>query len=470
MTAASNIPGPVIHELKTLLGDDGFLTATADREAYAWDNTGYRALPDAIALATSEEQICAILRLCHSHRVSVTPRGAGTGNVGGALAVQGGLVLSTQRMKHILEFSPADRYVIVEPGVVNHDLQKYLESSGLFWPPDPSSARACTVGGNIAMCAAGPGAVRWGVTRDWVLGLNAVLMDGTLIHTGGRTTKGVVGFDMTRLLTGSEGTLAVVSRALLKLAPIPEKRLLSRIAFSSVELATAAVSTLLTARQPPSAIEFLDGSALDLLRRETTLAIPKEARAMLLLEVAGGRHGLDDQIREMINAILRFKPLEWTPPVDGSEAASVWQARTALSPILKKLAPKRINEDVVVPVSRLPALMAGLESISKDTGIPIINFGHAGNGNIHVNLLVDPQNEKIMSQVGGVLDRVFRLVLDLDGSLSGEHGVGTQKRDYIAWELDENCLSLQKQIKQVFDPLGLLNPGKIWPSSQGNRV
>ncbi|MBF0630478.1 MAG: FAD-binding protein [Magnetococcales bacterium] len=459
------IPEPVAGELTSLLGRERFLTSAADRESYAWDNTGNRFVPDAVVLAQTREEVCAILRLCHDHRIKVTPRGAGTGNVGGALAVEGGLLLSLQRMNRIVEISVPDRFAVVEAGVVNGDLQTKLDAYGLFWPPDPSSSRTCTIGGNVAMCSAGPGAVRWGVTRDWVLGLEAVLIDGTQIRTGGRTTKGVVGLDMTRLLVGSEGTLAVVTRAILKLASKPEQRLLSRISFPSVEMAAAAVSHLLSARQSPSAIEFLDGSALDLLRRETTLALPAQARAMLLLEVAGGVSGLKELALEMIEGIQRFKPLEWSPPVDGSEAASVWAARSALSPILKKLAPKRINEDVVVPVSRLPLLMTGLARISDESKIPIVNFGHAGNGNIHVNLLVDPRDPAIMGRVPGVLDRVFRLVLDLDGSLSGEHGVGTQKRDHIAWELDQACLNLQREIKKVFDPMGLLNPGKVWPRS-----
>ncbi|MBF0108225.1 MAG: FAD-binding protein [Magnetococcales bacterium] len=457
------IPEPVRRGLEELLGDDRFFTATAAREAYAWDNTGYRHLPDAVALARSEEEVRAILRLCLEYRVGVTPRGAGTGNVGGALPVQGGLVLSTQQMNRIIEISTDDRYVVVESGVVNGDLQKRLESLGLFWPPDPSSARSCTIGGNIAMCSAGPGAVRWGVTRDWVLGLDAVLMDGTKIRTGGRTTKGVVGLDLTRLLVGSEGTLGVVTRAILKLAPIPEERLLSRLSFSSVEAAAVAVNRLLSGRQVPSAIEFLDHSALDLLRRETALTLHPEARAMLLLEVAGAAAGLRQQVAEMLREIETLHPLECTTPVTGEAAAAVWAARSALSPILKKLAPKRINEDVVVPVSRLPSLMAGLAGISAESGIPIVNFGHAGNGNIHVNLLVDPADRAVMDRVCGVLDRVFRLVLDLDGSLSGEHGVGIQKQAYIAWELDEGSLRLQREIKRIFDPSGLLNPGKVWP-------
>ncbi len=441
------------------------LTDLAQREAYAWDNTGMRALPDAVVLAESEAQVVAVLRFCHQERIAVIPRGAGTGNVGGALAVRGGVLLSTQRMNAIIEIAPDDRLAVVEPGVVNGVLQEALQSQGLFWPPDPSSSHTCTIGGNIALCSAGPGAVRYGVTRDWVLGLRAVLADGSVIQTGGRTSKGVVGYDMTRLLIGSEGTLAVVTQAILKLAPKPESRRLSRAVFSSVEQAARAVSSLMTTASVPSAIEFLDGASLDLLRETGSVSLPAAGRAMLLLEVSGAEDEVERRAKVVCDLVEAFSPLEQTPPVKGEEAQQVWAARYALSPILKKRAPKRVNEDVVVPVSRLSELMVGVETIAQDLAIPIISFGHAGNGNIHVNLLVDPEDRPLMAKVAPALERLFRLVISLEGSLSGEHGVGTQKRDYIQWEIGSDSLLLQQGIKKLFDPNGIMNPGKLFPDS-----
>ncbi|MBF0444736.1 MAG: FAD-binding protein [Magnetococcales bacterium] len=461
---ASPVSTAFLDRLAQVLASRQILLTKAQREAYAWDNTGIRAVPDCVVLVENREQVVGVLRLCNDMDVPVIPRGAGTGNVGGALASFGGLVISTQRMNKIVEIASDDRLVVVEPGVVNGELQTALSSYGLFWPPDPSSSKSCTIGGNIAMCAAGPGAVRYGVTRDWVLGLQAVLADGTVINTGGRTSKGVVGYDMTRLLIGSEGTLAVVTQATLKLAPKPTARRLSRVVFSSVAAATKAVAKLMTTASPPSAIEFLDGASLNLLRQESDLLIPDDGRAMLLLEVAGGKDDIANQAQEVSQCVALFSPLEQTTAVGSEEAEEVWAARYALSPILKKMAPKRINEDVVVPVSKLSLLIEGLEDIAADINIPIINFGHAGNGNIHVNLLVDPDDPVIMAKVKPALARIFKLVLKLDGSLSGEHGVGTQKREYIEWEVGRESLLLQRSIKTVFDPKGIMNPGKIFPN------
>ncbi|WP_130470186.1 FAD-binding oxidoreductase [Candidatus Magnetaquicoccus inordinatus] len=454
----------LLERLRHALSAEQVLQSVAEREVYAWDNTGSRFPPWAVVLAESSADVQETLRLCHEAQVAVIPRGAGTGNVGGALAVQGGIVLSLQRMNRIVEVSREDRLAVVEPGVVHGQLQAQLKNEGLFWPPDPSSSRSCSLGGNLAMCAAGANAVRYGVTRDWVLGLQAVLMDGSLLTTGGRTTKGVVGYDLTGLLIGSEGTLAVVTQATLKLAPLPESRRLLRVLFASVEEATQAVCLLMAEGEAPTAIEFLDASALDLLRRSGAVLLPEQGKALLLIELSGSAAGMESQVAAVLARLQRLSCLELLQ-AGPEEASTIWAARYALSPTLKKLAPKRINEDVVVPVSRLPELLAGVEELSKEYAIPIVNFGHAGNGNIHVNLLVDPAHAEQMAVVEPLLARLFRLVLSLQGSLSGEHGVGMQKKPYVAWELDPLSLRIQQQLKALFDPLGLLNPGKIFPDS-----
>ncbi|MBF0370456.1 MAG: FAD-binding protein [Magnetococcales bacterium] len=463
-SALPPLPGGFLQNLARALPPGRILEGSAELESYAWDNTGLRFPPQAVILAENREEVATTLKHCSDASVPVIPRGAGTGNVGGVLPVQGGVILSTQRMNTIVEIAAEDRLAVVQPGVVNGDLQAALAPHGLFWPPDPSSSRSCTIGGNIAMCAAGPRAVRHGVTRDWVLGLEAVLADGRVIHTGGRTSKGVVGYDLTRLLIGSEGTLGVVTEATLKLSPIPRVRRLARGLFASVADATRTVSALMASNIPLCAIEFLDPASLDLLRQDGRVAIPPEGQAMLLLEMCGSRSEVEEALQKARDLIEPFNPLEWRHARSDQEAAQIWEARYVLSPILKKLAPRRINEDVVVPVSRLPELIAGLQDISRESGLPIVNFGHAGNGNIHVNLLVDPKDPQVMAQVSPALDRVFRLVLDLDGSLSGEHGVGSQKLPYVAWELDEGVVDLHRQIKKVFDPKGIMNPGKVFPA------
>ncbi|MBF0583793.1 MAG: FAD-binding protein [Magnetococcales bacterium] len=452
----------VLERLRRALGTDCVLSSAVERQAYGWDNTGSCHPPWAVVLASNRQQVEATLRLCQEAAIPVIPRGAGTGNVGGALAVQGGVVLSLQRLDRILEVSVADRLAVVEPGVVHADLQARLKPYGLFWPPAPSSSRSCSVGGNLAMCAAGANAVRYGVTRDWVLGLEALLADGSLFRTGGRTTKGVVGYDLTRLLIGSEGSLAVITQATLKLAPLPEAHHLLRAIFPSVAVATQGVCALMAAGESPTAIEFLDESALNLLRQEGAVSLPPTGAAMLLVELSGSAASMETMVAEMLARLAPFDCVELVH-AGAEEAATLWAARYALSPVLKKLAPKRINEDVVVPVSRLPELMEGVAAISQSSQIPIVNFGHAGNGNIHVNLLVDPADAAVMAAVPATLARIFRLVLDLGGSLSGEHGIGIQKQAFLPWEVDATALQLQQRIKAAFDPRGILNPGKIFP-------
>ncbi|MEO5367009.1 MAG: FAD-binding protein [Magnetococcus sp. WYHC-3] len=463
MLPGAALPGGFCDHLTELLGPERFRRDGTSLEAYAWDNTGSRRVPGAVALVENSQEVSAVLVAASRWGVPVTPRGAGSGNVGGCLPWRGGLVLGLQRLNRIVEIDAPNRVAVVEPGVVNADLQRALAPHGLYWPPDPSSARVATVGGNIAMCAAGPGAIRQGVTRDWVGGVTAALMDGRVIHTGGRTSKGVVGYDLTRLLVGSEGTLAVVTQAILRLAPRLEARRLCSAAFATVEAATLAVCDLMTQGDPPLAVEFLDARCLELVRRQG-VALPGQAGAMLLLEVGATSDARAEGLMEDVTQRLaRQAPLTLEVAADASRARQVWAARYALSPALKQLAPHRINEDVVVPVAALPRLIAGLEALSAHSGIPIVNFGHAGNGNIHVNLLVDPDDAALMSRVEPTLEALFRLVLDLQGTLSGEHGVGLAKKRFLSWELDPDTLALQRGIKALFDPAGLLNPGKIFP-------
>ncbi|MBF0621054.1 MAG: FAD-binding protein [Magnetococcales bacterium] len=454
-----------LERLKQAVAPAQVLSKPAEMEAYAWDNTQLRYMPGAVVLAENRDQVVAALKTCNDAGMAVTPRCAGTGNVGGALAVQGGVVLSTQKMNRILEIVPEDRLARVEPGVINDSLQGALAPHGLFWPPNPSSAKSCAIGGNLAMCAAGPNAIRYGVTRDWVLGLEAVLADGTVIETGGWTTKNVVGYDLTRLLIGSEGTLAVITQAIVKLAPRPQARRMLRAFFSSVSQAAKAVSQLMAVGEPPSAIEFLDAACLDILRSENTVDVPDTAQALLLLEVSGNATMIDGMAEAVNQQIQALKPVEMAVAESDAEAEQIWSARHALSPALKKLSPKRINEDVVVPVSRLAALIDGVSALAKQSAIPIVCFGHAGNGNIHVNMLVDPADAAIMARAEKALEKLFDLVIRLNGSLSGEHGIGVQKKAFMSWEVGTDTLALQRRIKRLFDPLGIMNPGKIFPDT-----
>jgi D-lactate dehydrogenase (quinone) len=373
-------------------------------------------------------------------------------------------VLSFERMDRILRIAPDDRLAVVQPGVINASLQKAVEAVGFFWPPDPTSAASCTIGGNLAYNSAGPRAVKYGTPRDNTLGLRAVTGTGEALRTGVQTTKGVVGYDLTRLIIGSEGTLALVTEATLKLTPLPEAKRTLRATYADIHSAARAVSAIMAQPVTPCALEFMDASAIDMVSGYAGLDLPSGAGALLMIEVDGPAACIGEAQAAVAAAARGEGLLELRLAASAEEVASLWKTRKALSPALRHIAPKKINEDVVVPVSRMGELIDALERLSRETGIRIVNFGHAGNGNIHVNLLIDPEHAEEMARAAECLDAVFALVLRLGGTLSGEHGVGLEKRDFVDRELDPVALRLMHEIKACFDPKGILNPGKALPA------
>jgi D-lactate dehydrogenase len=366
-------------------------------------------------------------------------------------------------MNRILAIEPRDRIVRVEPGVTNQALQDAVAPHGFFWPPDPTSAAVCTIGGNLGCNAAGPRAIKYGTTRDNTLGLRAVTGAGEEIRTGVMTTKGVVGYDFTRLLIGSEGTLAVITEATLRLTPLPEARHTLQATYRSVGAAAAAVAAIMAQPVTPCALEFMDRGAIDMVRGYQDLGLTDEVWALLMIEVDGPRHGLEQAVDAVAEAATVPGLIGIVRASTATAAQDLWRARKALSPALRNVAPKKINEDVVVPVSRIPALIDGLGELAARHGITIVNFGHAGNGNIHVNLLIDPDDAAELARAEQCLDATFDLVLRLGGTLSGEHGIGLVKRDFVRREIDPVTLRLMRDVKRQFDPNGILNPGKSLP-------
>ncbi|MEA5444854.1 FAD-linked oxidase C-terminal domain-containing protein [Gammaproteobacteria bacterium AB-CW1] len=449
--------------LKAVLPADRLLTEAADCWAYGYDNSRRQVCPQAVAFPESSEEVAALVRVCHDLRLPVVGRGRGSGTAGAAVPVEGGLVLSMERMDRIIEINPDDRLAVVEAGVTNGDLQRALARHGFFWPPDPTSADYCSVGGNLACNAAGPRAVKYGTPRDNILGLTAVSGAGQILRTGVHTTKGVVGYDLTRLLVGSEGTLGVITQATLRITPLPEARRSLRAVYDGMADAAAAVSRIMAQPLTPCILEFIDGRAIQMIRDYAETDLPEGAGAMLMIEVDGSAEQLDLAEQAVSKAAAGPGLRELRSARDEAERKALWAARKALSPAQRKIAPKKINEDVVVPVSRMADLIGGLEALSERFGILIVNFGHAGNGNIHVNLLVDPDDPKQMAVVDECLDQVFRLVLSLRGTLSGEHGIGYDKKQFVVLEIEPAALELMKQIKKQFDPAGILNPGKLFP-------
>jgi len=366
-------------------------------------------------------------------------------------------------MDRIVEIDAANRLAVVQPGVTNQALQDAVHGHGFFWPPDPTSAAICTVGGNLAYNAAGPRAVKYGTPRDNTLGLRAVTGAGQLIRTGVRTTKGVVGYDLTRLLIGSEGTLALITEATLRLTPLAETKRTLRATYLNIRAAAAAVSAIMAQPTIPCALEIMDRAAIDMVRGYSSLDIPGDTGALLMIEVDGASACIDASVAAVARAARVTGCLEIATASTEEQIDALWRTRKALSPALRNLAPKKINEDVVVPVSRMGDLIEGLERLSRESGIRIVNFGHAGNGNIHVNLLVDPDDPGQMAAARACLDAVFDLVLRLGGTLSGEHGVGLEKRDFVGREIDQPTLEVMRAIKRQLDPTGILNPGKALP-------
>ena len=449
--------------MAALLGDAGWRVDASERLTYGYDNSRRHAQPDAVALPRDAAQVQALVRACRQHHVPVVARGRGTNTTGAAVPVAGGVVVSYERMDQVVDVRPGDRCAVVQPGVLNGDLQRALAPHGLFWPPDPTSADYSTVGGNLACNAGGPRAVKYGASRDNVLALAAVTGAGELVRCGAATTKGATGYDLQRLLVGSEGTLALVVEATLRLTPLPHARRLMRALYRDVGAAAAAVARLMAQPVTPSMLEFMDGDCVRLARDVGGAELPGSAGALLMIEADGDEATLAHAVNVLAAAAAGEGLLLIDDADDEAGRARLWAARKALSPALRTLAPGKINEDVVVPVSRIPALVDGVRGIARDVQLPIVTFGHAGNGNLHVNILYDPADANATARAHAALSRVFALTLSLGGTLSGEHGIGLAKRDFMADAIDASTLALMRQVKSVFDPDGILNPGKLLP-------
>lgn len=462
--AESRLPKAFLTQIEKIVGAEDLFTDPSDRWPYSYDNSRRQSQPDAVAFPASHEEVRDCVRLCNEFKIPVLARGLGSSTTGSAVPVAGGLVLALERMSRVLRFSPEDRLMVVESGMTNTAAQQVAGEAGFFWGPAPTSAAYSTIGGNLACNAGGPSSVKYGTPRDNVLGLRIVTGAGEELRTGVYTSKGVMGYDLTRLVIGSEGTLAIVTEATLKLTPKPETVHTLRAVYSDMRAAAAAVSRIMAQPVTPCALEFIDQASIEMIRSYAQTDLPRDAGAMLLIEVDGLASQIETSTAAVEAAARGEGLMELRAAHNKQETAALWAARKALSPALRKIAPKKINEDIAVPVSRMAELIAGLHQISERHGITNVNFGHAGNGNIHVNLLIDPDNEQQMKQAEPCLLEVFKLALSLDGTLSGEHGVGLEKQPFMTLEFNSVQLEMMRKIKQQFDPNGILNPGKLLPS------
>jgi glycolate oxidase len=438
------------------------------RERYTRDESEATAEPPhGVVFASSADDIATTLRIAQAFEIPVTPRAGGTGKTGGAVPVCGGVVLVTEGLRRIKEIDVRDLVAVVEPGVVLADLHAACEGEGLFYPPDPSSLATCCLGGNIAENAGGPRAVKYGVTRDYVLGLETVLMGGERLSVGRRTTKGVTGYDLTSLLVGSEGTLGVFTEATLRLVPLPEATSTLVAMFSSARAAGEAVSAMIAARVVPRCIELLDEHTLEALRlRGIALPIDEAACALLLIEVDGHEQAVEVDRERVGEACTKAGALSVLVAQDAAQRDRLWSARREMSPSLRRLARFKLSEDVVVPRSQIPRLLEEVRRISERERVRMPAYGHAGDGNFHVNFLWDDPDDLV--RVDAAIEALFHTTIALRGTLSGEHGIGILKAPYLSLEQSPGLIALQQRTKAAFDPRGLLNPGKIF-AGEGHR-
>ena len=449
-----------VKKLKQLL-KDRCLTDKLSLVQYGYDATQNIYLPDVVALPEDSGEVSQIMKIASKYKIPVVARGWGSGFTGGALNVKGGICLSLEKMDRIIEFDKDNMMIWVEAGIVNYDLQEYLKPYGLFFPPDPSSWKFSTIGGNIAENAGGPRAVKYGTTKNWVKGLEIVLYDGSIIKTGSKNIKDVAGYDLTSLIVGSEGTLAIITKALLKLFPIPPAKKTMQLIFDKMKEAAAMVNKILLEGILPTSIEFVDRFAIETVRDATGVNLP-DADAILILEVDGTEAEVEfatksiETLSQKNSSVIGFKIAQ-----NPKEEEEIWFARRTISPTLKRIADGKLNEDIVVPVAYLADMIEILQQISKKYALPIINFGHAGDGNIHVNIMYHKDSKDETKRAFKAMDEVFKETLRLGGSITGEHGVGITKASYIEAQLGKTQLELLRKIKQAFDPLNIINPGKM---------
>jgi len=458
------LPRLFIADLRKTVGTAHVHTDADVLAACAADALGEGHLPDLVVTPGTTAEIASIARLCTQHRVPLVVRGAGTGYTGGAVPTLGGIVLSLERLNRILEIDPINLLAVVEPNVITGDLQREVERVGLFYPPDPASLDRSSIGGNVAECAGGPRAFKYGTTKRYVLALEAVLPGGEVVQTGSKAVKNVVGYDLTQLLIGSEGTLAIVTKVTLRLLPKPAVQTTIAASFPSVRHAVDAVSAVIARRIVPAAIELVDEASLRAV--ETYVGggvVPPGARALVIIECDGARAAVEEE-RRQVEAVCRDTgALAVDAAANEAEREQLWHVRRQLSYALRATGLRKINHDVVVPRGRVPQLMEAIQVLSREHEVPMASFGHAGDGNIHVNLMVRPGDDAQLGRARVAERRLFETVVQLEGSISGEHGIGFAKAPYVSLELSSDVIALMKRVKHAFDPMGILNPGKIFP-------
>ena len=461
-------PG-VLRELESIVGAAQVHAGPAELIAYSYDGTFQQARPDVAVTPGSTQEVAAIMALAERENIAVVPRGAGTSLSGGTIPVGGGIVLSLARMNQILEIDTVNTLARVQAGVVTATLQAAVEKIGLFYPPDPASLQQSTLGGNVACNAGGPRCLKYGVTKDYVLGMTVVLVDGRVLRLGGKLLKNVTGYQLTQLFIGSEGSLGAITELILRLLPLPRRRCTAAAYFPSLDQAAQAVTSIMAAGILPATLEMMDQTTINVVEDYLQIGLPREAEAMLILEQDGNEAGAVLKEVERMGAVCRdCGAVDVRVAADAAAREQIWQARRAVSGALGRVRPNKLGEDIVVPRSEIPAMVRRIGAVAAETGLPIAVFGHAGDGNLHPNILFDRRQPGEWERVERAAGAIFRAALELGGTLSGEHGIGTLKREFLEDDLGVDAVQIMRGIKQLLDPKGLLNPHKIFPEAGGD--
>ena len=461
------INNELVEKFRAIVGHEHVLTSDLDRFGYSYDSSFVPLLPankpEVVVRPIKTAEVSAIMALANEHSIPVTPRGAASGRTGGSVPLAGGIALCLDRMNRIIELDEANMMITTEPGIRTIDLYNYCADKGLFYPPDPASWKFSTIGGNVAENAGGMRAVKYGVTNNYVMGLEVVLADGTVINTGGKAIKNVTGYNLTGLFTGSEGTLGIITKILLRLIPMPKTRNTLQLMFPSLDDACATIHKMLQQNVVPAAAEIMDKTSIQAVARHRKMDIDPAIEACVVVEIDGDSEADLTRQAEAIAEIARgFKVTEVRIAATPQEAEDIWAIRRGLSSAVGAMAPTRLGEDISVPRNAFPEVVRKIRGIAEKYKLIIAVYGHAGDGNLHPSVLCDLSNKEEAERVHQAVDEIFAAALAAGGTLSGEHGIGITKKAYITQALGESGVNTLKTVKQALDPKGILNPGKIW--------
>jgi glycolate oxidase len=451
----------ILDQLRAIAGDAHVLTSPEALICYSYDGTFHESLPEAVVSPASSAEVASILSLCNSEQVPVITRGMASGLAAATVPVNGGLVLNMVRQNRILDIDRANMMVEVEAGVITADLQATVEKLGLFYPPDPSSVRHSTIGGNIACNAGGPRCLKYGVTGDYVMALEIILADGRVLNTGGKAIKNVTGYDLVSLFVGSEGTLGVITKAILRLIALPEAKRTGQAIFPRLEDASRAVNAVLWGGIVPATLELMDETAINCVEDYMRLGLPRDAEAILIIETDGDKADAARDMEAIAQICREGGASEVRVAQTAKESDDLWRARRSISGSLGRKRPNKLGEDISVPRSAIPDTIRGIKEISQKRNLPIVIFGHAGDGNLHPNILFDKRDPEEWSRVQQAVADLFALSVSVGGTLSGEHGVGTLKKPFLESDVGPIAMDVMRSVRRALDPRGILNPGKI---------